>query len=342
MKLNELAALLGCQAEGDPSLEITGVAPLESARESELSFFSNPKYRKALRSTNAGAVIVGHSFQGVGQNLLRHDNPYLTFAKAIEVFHSKPARVPHIHPTAYVSASAVMGKDVHIAASAFVSERVKVGDGVTVGAGCVLSDDVEVGEGTILNAGCVIGAGVQIGRGCVFDFNCVIGAEGFAYARNADGTWYKMLQVGVVIIEDNVGVGACTCIARATIGETRISRGSKIDALVQVGHGSTVGRDSLLCAQVGLAGSTKVGNNVVLAGQVGVAGHLTIGDGAAVTGQSGVGTSVENGSMVSGSPSFDHHRWLRSSSSFKRLPEVFSSVNSLEKRIRDLENILKA
>ena len=342
MRLKELATLLGCQAEGDLSLEIVGVAPLESAHKSDLSFFSNPKYRKALKSTKAGAVVVGYSFRGSGQSLLRHENPYLTFAKAIEVFHSKPAPIPHIHPTAHLSATAVLGVAVHVAANAYVGDRVRIGDRVTIGAGSVVSDDVQIGEDTSINAGCVIGSGVRIGRGCVLDFNCVIGAEGFAYARNPDGTWYKILQVGAVVIEDNVGVGACACIARATIGETRIRRGSKIDALVQIGHGSTVGTDSLLCAQVGLAGSTKIGNNVVLAGQVGVAGHLSIGDGAAVTAQSGVGASAPNGSVVSGSPSFEHARWLRSSSTFKRLPEIFTSVTSLEKRVQNIERNLKA
>jgi len=341
MRLDQLASLLGCRIEGDASLEINGVASLDHAGANDLSFFANPKYRNALASTKAGAIIVGAKTTSPEHNLLKNDNPYLAFAKAIEVFHKKHAPIPVIHPSARVSASAVLGSSVSVAAGAFVGERAIIEDRAHIGEGAVVSEEARIGEDTVVNAGCVVGARVQIGRRCFLDFNCVIGAEGFAYARNEDGSWYRILQAGDVVLEDDVGIGACTCIARATVGETRIKQGAKIDALVQVGHGSVVGRNSLLCAQVGLAGSTRIGDWAILAGQVGVAGHLTIGDRVQVAAQSGIGTSIPDDSAVGGSPSFERARWLRAISVFKNIPELQTRVSRLEKKIRSLEKVLE-
>jgi UDP-3-O-[3-hydroxymyristoyl] glucosamine N-acyltransferase len=337
MRLDEIADRLGCLLEGEGSIEVRGVATLEKAGAGDLSFLANNKYLSEAKRTHASAVIVGRNCAPLGASLLKHDNPYLAFAKAIEVFHTPPQRPPLVHPSAWISDTALIGSDVSVGAFTYVGDRVVLGDRVRVANNCTIEEGARVGAETLIHPGSVICHDVEIGRRCILHPNSVIGSDGFGYAKMGNGVWYKILQSGTVVLGDDVEVGAGTTIDRATIGETRVEAGSKLDNLVQVGHGSAVGRDSLLCAQVGLAGSTKVGNGVVLAGQVGSAGHLSIGDGATVTAQSGVGDDVEPGRVVSGSPSFDNRKWLRSTAAFTRLPEIHRIVKELERRVARLE-----
>jgi UDP-3-O-[3-hydroxymyristoyl] glucosamine N-acyltransferase len=337
MRLDEIAERLGCALEGEGSIEIRGVATLEKAVAGDLSFLVNNKYLSEARRTQASALIVGLNCVPLSTSLLKHENPYLTFAKAIEVFYATPPQPPSIHPSAWISDTAIIGSGVSIDAFSYVGDRVVLEDDVRIGSNCTIQKGARIGEGTLLHPGSVVCHDVEIGKRCILQANSVIGSDGFGYARTGNGAWYKILQSGTVVLGDDVEVGACTTIDRATIGETRIDSGTKLDNLVQVGHGSAVGRDSLLCAQVGLAGSTRVGNGVVLAGQVGSAGHLSIGDGATVTAQSGVGDDVEPGKVVSGSPSFDNRKWLRSTAAFTRLPEIHRTVKELERRVAALE-----
>jgi UDP-3-O-[3-hydroxymyristoyl] glucosamine N-acyltransferase len=337
MKLVELAEKLSCTLEGDGNIEIKGVATLEEATQEQLSFLTNVKYQKEAKETKAAAIIVSKESPSYDKAVLRHHNPYLTFAKALRLFFPTKQQSPTIHPTALLSESARIGKDVYIGAHTYVGENVILGDQVIIESNCTIHNSVSVGNNSFLHSGCVIRRGTIIGSNCILQSNCVIGADGFGFAKDDDGTWYKIIQTGVVILEDDVEIGANSTIDRATIGETRICKGVKIDNLVQVGHGSVIRQDSLICAQVGLAGSSKIGSNVILAGQVGVAGHLSIGDNVVATPKTGIPSSVAPDSIISGSPAMDHRLWMKSSSIMTRLPEIIKTLRNIEKRIETLE-----
>lgn len=340
MRLKDIAEELSGRVDGDGDVEITGVSTLEAAKRGDISFLTNSKYLSAAKKTEASAIIVGEDCPPLGLPFVRHQNPYLAFAKTIEIFHKPPAKRPAIHPTAVIADSATLGKNVSVGAFSMIGENVSIGDNVEIKERCTIHDLARIGSGSLLHSGVVIREGVVIGRRCIFQNNCVVGSDGFGYARQEDGTWYKIYQAGIVIIEDDVEVGAGSTIDRATLGATRIARGTKIDNLVQVGHGSTVGEDTLLCAQVGLAGSTRVGKSVILAGQVGVAGHLTIGDGVIATAQTGIANSIEPNKMISGSPSYDHKTWLKTSSLNAKLPLMYKSLRELEKQVEHINRTL--
>jgi UDP-3-O-[3-hydroxymyristoyl] glucosamine N-acyltransferase len=338
VKLAEIANRLSCDLEGDGSTDITGVATLESARAGDLSFLTNLKYYNAAKNTKASVILVDRECPPMDVALLRHENPYLAFAKAIEMFFTETTPRPSIHRLACIADSAVVGEDVYVGPYAYIGERVVLGRQVVIHASCTIHEGAEIGDRTLIHSGSVVRERVVIGKDCAIQNNSVIGSDGFGYARQSNGEWYRIIQTGTVIIEDNVDVGACATIDRPTLGETRIKKGTKIDNQVHIGHGCIIGVNNLLCAQVGLAGSTKTGVGVVLTGQVGVAGHLTIGDGTIVTPQSGVANSIESGKTVSGSPAIDHNKWLRSSAAFPRLPETQRTVRGLESKISNLED----
>ena len=341
MKLVEVADRLACKLEGDESIEILGVSTLERAGAGDLSFLTNPKYHNDAKHTAASAILVGHDCPPMSLALLRHDNPYLAFARAIELFFTSTSVASSLHPTAWIADSATIGRDVYIGPFTFVGERAVVGDGARIHSRCTVEQDARIGDGTIMHSGSVVRERVEVGKNCIIQTNAVIGSDGFGYAKQSDGSWYRILQAGTVIVEDDVEIGACSTIDRATLGETRVKSGSKIDNQVHIGHGCVIGTDNLICAQVGLAGSTKTGKGVVLTGQVGAAGHLQIGDGAIVTPQTGLASSVDAGAIVSGSPAIEHKNWLRSSAAFSKLPDIQKNVRRLENRVNMLENTLK-
>jgi UDP-3-O-[3-hydroxymyristoyl] glucosamine N-acyltransferase len=332
MKLADIAEALGCALSGDGNVEITGVAGIEEAGPSDLTFVSNPKYVRAARSTGAGAIIVSTDFESVRPPSLRTPNPYLAFARAIELFHGDPAPTGMRDPTAVIAATAKLGENCSIGPYAVVEPDAIIGDGAVLGPFTFVGRGVRAGRNLRTHSHVSIREHTVVGDNVILQDGARVGADGFGYARKDDGSWQKIFQAGVVVIEDDVEIGANATIDRATIGETRIRRGAKIDNLVQVGHASVVGTDTLLCAQVGLSGSTRVGNNCILAGQVGVPGHLTIGNGVVATGQTGVVGDVEDGRMISGSPSIDNRNWLRSSTLFRRLPELLRRIEALERR----------
>jgi UDP-3-O-[3-hydroxymyristoyl] glucosamine N-acyltransferase len=269
------------------------------------------------------------------------ENPYLAFARAIEIFFTPAPVSSSIHTTAWIADTATIGRDAYVGPFTFIGERAIVGDGVRIHSRCTVEADAEIGDHTIMHSGSVVREKVIVGNSCIIQTNAVVGSDGFGYAKKPEDAWYRIMQAGTVIVEDEVEIGACTTIDRATLGETRIKRGTKIDNQVHIGHGCTIGTDNLICAQVGLAGSTKTGKGVVLTGQVGAAGHLQIGDGTIVTPQTGIASSVDAGVIVSGSPAIEHKTWLRSSAVFSRLPDIQRTVRRLETRIEALENILK-
>ncbi|HEV2176829.1 MAG TPA: UDP-3-O-(3-hydroxymyristoyl)glucosamine N-acyltransferase [Terriglobia bacterium] len=323
MKLSEIAARLGCAVEGDGNLDITGVAGLEEASASELAFLSNPRYSSKALSTRAAAVIVGPEDKLPGKVLVRSDNPYLTFAQALELFAPPSRPRPGIHPTAVIAPSARIGRNPSIGPYVVVEEDATLGDDCVLKSFVVICRGSTVGHRFLAHTHAVVRENARIGDDVVLQNGAVVGSDGFGFAKRADGSYHKIVPAGAVVIEDGVEVQAYACIDRATVGETRLRRGVKVDNLVQVGHGCDVGEDTLLCAQVGLAGSSKVGRAVTLAGQVGVAGHLSIGDGAIVTAQSGVPSDVAPGRIVSGSPAIEHGLWLRCVAIFAKLPEIY-------------------
>ncbi len=324
---------------GDAQLPIAGVNGLTEAGPSDLSFYGNPKYRREFEASRAAAVLVGSDGAApAGRTVVRVGNPHLAFAQVSALFHP-PARHPagvsphafvhpeaQVDPSATVMAHATVEKGAKVAARAVLHPGVYVGEGAQIGEGALLYPNVTVRER------CIVGARV------ILHPSCVIGADGFGFAFNPEGPeHFKIPQAGIVRIEDDVEIGACSCIDRATLGETVIGRGAKIDNLVQIAHNVKVGPLSLICAQAGVAGSTEIGTGVILAGQVGVVGHLKIGDLAKVGSQSGVGQDVEDGAIVSGSPAMPHREWLRSSAAFAELPALIKEVRALRKRLEALE-----
>ena len=326
--LAELSEYLGGILHGDPAAHITRVSGIETASPGDLAFVANPKYASLARTTQATAVLVEPDFPEIPTATLRLKNPYLAFARAIELFYQPPTYAPGIHPTAAIAPTAHIGVNAHIGAYAVIGDHVILGDNATILPHVVLYPYAEVGDNFFAHAHAVVREHCHLGDNVILQNGVVIGADGFGFARQTDGSWYKILQSGPAILEDNVEVQANACIDRASIGETRVQAGAKVDNLVQVGHGSTVGENTLLCAQVGLAGSTIIGKNVILAGQVGVAGHCTVGDGAIATAQSGIPNDVAPGKVVSGYPAIDNRQWLRSVALFNRLPELLRDINS--------------
>jgi UDP-3-O-[3-hydroxymyristoyl] glucosamine N-acyltransferase len=337
VKLRELAERLECRLEGDGDIEIHRVAGIELADAGDLTFFSNPRYAAALRQTRASAVIVSADAPDAPCAKLRSPHPYLAFANAVALF--APSTLPPvgIDPLAAVATDARIGEGVAI------GPFVRVGRGVVIGDGTVIYSHVCLGDGAVIGRNCTVHAHVSIrervvlGDRVVVQDGAVIGSDGYGFVPRPDGSHQKIPQTAPVIIEDDVEIGANTTIDRPAVGETRIRRGAKIDNLVQIAHGVTVGRDTLLAAQVGIAGSTAIGDRVTLAGQVGVAGHLDIGDGVRATAQTGIPNSVDAGALVSGYPAIDNRDWLRASAIFRKLPELRKTLLDMERRIAQLE-----
>ncbi len=332
MKLGQIASTLGARLEGDAEIEITGVAGIEEAGAGQLTFVSNPKYAAAAKTTRASAVVVAEDFPALEAATLRGKNPYLMFARAIELFYQPPRYPPGVHPSAVVHSTARLGKNASIGAYVVIAEEVEIGDDCVLLPYVAIYRGARIGRNFLAHSHAVVREYCRLGDNVVLQNGAVIGADGFGFAKDDAGRWQKIVQSGPAVLEDDVEVQANACVDRASIGETRVARGAKVDNLVQVGHGSRVGTDTLLCAQVGLAGSTEVGKNVILAGQVGVAGHCRIGDGAVATAQSGIPNDVEDGKTVSGYPAIDNRDWLRSVAVFNKLPELAKKVRQLGER----------
>lgn len=330
MQLKEIASHLKAQLDPpDAEADITAVAAIESASPGEITFIANPRYAAAAKTTKASAIIVDESFPALEKPLLRARNPQLAYAHAVELFYRPPQYPAGAHPAAVIHPSARIGKNASIAAGVVIDAEVTIGDNCTLLPYVVIYRDVKIGNNFFAHSHVSIRENSQIGNNVLLHNGVVIGSDGFGFAKDEDSRWRKIPQSGKVVIEDDVEVQANSCVDRASLGETRIRRGTKIDNLVQVGHNCIVGENSMLCAQVGLAGSTELGKNVILAGQVGVAGHCTIGDNAVATAQSGIPNSVDAGKLVSGYPAIDNKQWLRSVAVFNRLPELARAIRKL-------------
>ena len=337
MKLSQIASTLGARLDGE-DCEINGIAGIEEAVPGQITFVANEKYAAAAKSTKASAVIVGENFPAITAATLRTKNPYLAFARAIPLFYDAPKYQPGVHPTAVVAQSAKIGSNAHIAAYAVIDEDVVIGNNCVVLPHVVIYRGARIGDNFFAHAHSIVREFCRLGDNITLQNGAVIGADGFGFAKDNEGKWEKIVQSGPAILEDDVEVQANACVDRASVGETRVGRDSKIDNLAQIGHGSVVGEHTMICGQAGLAGSTEVGNNVILAGQVGVAGHCTIGDGVIATAQSGIPNDVEAGKMVSGYPAMDNRQWLRAVAIFNKLPELARSVRELQKRLNESHN----
>jgi len=338
MKITELAERTGARVEGaNEDLEITDAAGLDHATDGHVTFLANPRYTPRVNSTRASAIFLSEEAQTDRQiAILRVKDPYLAYTRALRIFNPEAELEPFVHPSAVIDPSARVAQRVAIGACVVIGRNAFIGDDVRIYPNVTIYDDVTIGRGSVIHSGVAIRERTVIGERVVIHNNSVIGCDGFGYAKDEEKRWLKIPQAGRVVIEDDVEIGAATTIDRASVGESRIGRGSKLDNLVQVGHSCTIGEDTLLCAQVGLAGSSHIGSRVILAGQAGVAGHLTIGDDVVLTAKSATSHDIPAGRVISGIPAFDNKDWLRSTAAFRRLGEIQRTVRQLEKKISEI------
>lgn len=340
--LAELAARVGGEMDGDGSLRLEGIAPLEEATASDVSFFSNRKYRKAFEASRAGAVVVEPGEQvPAGRAVLRVANAYLAFAKISTLFHPPREAVPEVAPTAVIHPTARVHPSAQVMPLACVGPDAQVGARTILFPGVHVADGARVGEDCLLYHNVVVRERCAVGNGVILQPGCVIGSDGFGFAFDAEGEGkgprhYKVPQVGNVVVEDDVELGANTCVDRATLGTTRIGRGAKIDNLVQIAHNVEIGPLCLLVSQVGIAGSTRLGMGVVAAGQVGIVGHLQIGDGVKIGAQSGVTGDVEPGAAIAGSPARPHADWLKNMAALDHLADMRKELRELRREVERL------
>ncbi len=337
MKLSEIANALGRRIEGNGEIDIAGLAGMEQAGPEHLTFLANPKYAHKVKNTKAGAILVTAPIPGLDIAFVVTDDPYLDFARALALFYRPPRPAPGVHPLAYVAPTAVVGENCSIGPFVSVGDRARIGRNAVLYPHVVVYEGAEIGDDFLAHSHSVVREFCRVGNRVILQNGVVVGGDGFGFAKRADGTHFKIVQSGVTVIEDDVEIQSLTAVDRATVGETRIKRGAKIDNLVQVGHACTVGEDDIICAQTGLAGSTVLERNVLLAGQVGSSGHLTVHENAIVYAQSGIGGDVEAGGRISGSPAFAASDWLRAVTAFPKLPELLKTIRELKKKIEELE-----
>lgn len=338
----QIAELLHGEVDGDPQVMVNDLAKIEEARNGTLTFLANPKYTEHIYTTKATIAIVEKGFEAhrpipKSLTLIRVADPRMAFTQLLERNYQLQYEKKGIEQPSFVSPSAKVGKGVYIGAFSYISEGVVLEDGVKVFPNTFIGERVVVGKGTRIHAGVKIYHQTVIGAQCVIHSGAVIGADGFGFVPNAEGVYEKMPQVGNVILEDQVEVGANTTIDRATIGHTIIRQGTKLDNLIQVGHNAEIGRHNVIVSQTGIAGSTKVGDHNQIGGQVGIAGHLHIGDRVRIAAQSGIGSNLPDGAMVQGSPAFPKGQYDRSSVIFRRLPDLQKRVDQLEKELAALK-----
>ena len=340
MKLLELAEqTFSIIEQGDSDLEITGAAGLDIAMSGDVTFLANPKYTPQIKTTNASAIFLNEKeiIERRDIAVLRAKDPYLAYTRALRLFYPEQKRAGFIHPSAAIDETAEIGENVFIGANSVVGANSKIAANVQILPNVTIYENVFIGVNSVIHSGVQIRENCEVGANVIIQNNSVIGSDGFGYAKDEQRRWLKIPQTGRVVIEDDVEIGANTAIDCASVGETRIKRGAKIDNLVQIGHSCTVGEDSLVCAQTGLAGSSVIGNRVILAGQVGIAGHLKVGDDVVITAKSATSHDVPDGKMLSGIPAFENRDWLRSIAAFRRLGEMARHIRDLEKRIAELE-----
>jgi UDP-3-O-[3-hydroxymyristoyl] glucosamine N-acyltransferase len=334
--LQELADHLGGTVRGDGTVKINGLAPLEGAAPDKVTFLANPKYAVKVAETNAGGVLMAPGGESYGRNVIELANPYLGFAKLLTLFYTQPHPALGVMPEAVVGTNVVLGEDISIYPGAVVGNNVVIGDRVVIHPGAVMYDGAVIGDDCVIHANAVVRERCRLGKRCKLQPGAVIGSDGFGYAPDGP-SYYPIPQIGIVVLEDDVEIGANATVDRAALEVTLIRRGTKLDNLVQVAHNCQIGEDCMIVSQVGIAGSSKIGNHVTLAGQVGVVGHVKIGDNVIVGAQAGVPGSLEGNAYYSGSPAMPHKEWLKTMGTLPKLPEMRKKMNEYEKRLAALE-----
>lgn len=345
MKLIELAEATFAGIEtGDENLEISGAAGLDIAASGQITFLANPKYTPQIKDTNASAIFLNEKEKCEREDIavLRTKDPYLAYTRALRLFHPMPEFAAKIHPSAFIDAAAKVAETVSIDAFVSVGKNCEIGENVKIYPNVSIYENVKIGANSVIHSGVSIRENCEVGENCIIHNNATIGSDGFGYAKTEEKSWLKIPQVGRVVLEDDVEIGANSAIDCASVGETRIKRGAKIDNLVQIGHSCTVEEDTLICSQTGLAGSSVIGKRVILAGQVGIAGHLKVGDDVVITAKSATSHDVEPGKIISGVPGFDNREWLRSTAAYRRLGDIAKSVRNLEKKLDEAEKYRKS
>ncbi len=340
MKLSILAEKTFSRiVQGDENFEITGAAGLDIAESGQITFLANPKYTPQIKETKAGAIFLNEDVSLERQDIavLQTKDAYLAYTRALRLFNPEPEITSFVHPSAIIAETAKVAKNVEINANVVVGKNCVIDKNVKIYPNVTIYEAVKIGANTTIHSGVSIRENCEIGANCIIHNNSTVGSDGFGYAKDEEKRWLKIPQTGNVVLEDDVEIGANTAIDCASVGETRIKRGAKIDNLVQIGHSCTIEEDALVCSQTGLAGSSVIGKRVILAGQVGIAGHLRVGDDAVLTAKSATSHNVENGKVMSGVPAFDNRDWLRSIAAFRRLGDMAKKIRDLEKRIIKFE-----
>ena len=340
VRLQDVARLIGAVLEGDPDAVVENIAGIDKAGPGDLAFVANPRYARFIPTTGATAVICSPDIQAPGKNLLKVDNPYLAYAKVMQFVFPPKKQPGTVDSRAFVGRDVELGANVTIYPFAYIGNGCRIGDNTTIYSGCHLDDQVSVGSDTLIYANVSIREQCVIGSRVIIHAGVVIGSDGFGFAKEGP-RYFKIPQVGMVQIDDDVEIGANTTIDRAAMGTTWIQRGSKIDNLVQVAHNVVIGEDCAIVSQVGISGSTKIGNRVVLAGQAATVGHITIGDDVILGARCAASSDIPSGQIVAGAPHMPHRLWLRATNCIPKLPEMRRTINELERRVAQLEEELK-
>lgn len=337
----QIAGMLNGKVEGNPSAEVNALAKIEEGFSGALSFLANSKYEEFIYTTQSTICIVNNTFTPSKElpstlTLIKVEDAYSCFAKLLELYDSMTKEEPRIEQPSFVDSTATLGENIYLGAFSYLGKESNIGNNVAIYPNVTIGKNVQIGEGTVIYSGVTIYRDCVIGKNCIIHSGAVIGADGFGFAPDKNGEFQKIPQIGNVILEDNVDIGANSTIDRATMGSTIIRKGAKVDNLVQIGHNVEIGNNTAMAAQVGIAGSTKVGNNVMIGGQVGLAGHMKIGDRVMIAAQSGVAGDIKDGSKLMGSPGFDSEDYKKSYLGFRRLPRILTRLQELEDKLKEL------
>jgi UDP-3-O-[3-hydroxymyristoyl] glucosamine N-acyltransferase len=337
----QIAGILEGEVVGNPNVEVSQLSKIEEGYEGSLTFLANPKYLNYIYTTKASVTIVNNTFipeSPLTTTLIKVEDAYASFSKLLEFYNQVKLNKSGIEQPSFISENTKYGINLYLGSFSYIGQNVVLGDNVKIYPNCFLGDNVVLGDNVIIFAGAKIYSETIIGNNCTIHSGAIIGADGFGFAPNSDGTYSKIPQIGNVIIEDNVDIGSCTTIDRATMGSTIIRKGVKLDNQIQIAHNVEIGENTVIAAQTGVAGSTKIGKNGMIGGQVGISGHLTIGDNVRIQAQSGVGRNIKDNEILQGSPTFGYNDFSKSYVHFKNLPKIVAEIEELKKEILNQKN----
>ncbi len=337
----QIAGILEGEVIGNANAEVSTLSKIEEGVEGSLTFLSNPKYQNYIYTTKASITIVNKSFVAdapVETTLIKVDDAYASFTKLLEFYNEVKLNKTGIEQPSFIADNAKLGNNIYLGAFSYIGQNVVLGDNVKIYPNCFVGDNVVIGDNCVVFAGAKIYSETRIGNNCTIHSGAIIGADGFGFAPNPDGTYTKIPQIGNVVIEDNVDIGSCTTIDRATMGSTIIRKGVKLDNQIQIAHNVEIGENTVIAAQTGVAGSTKIGKNGMIGGQVGISGHLTIGNNVRIQAQSGVGRNIKDNEILQGSPTFGYNDFSKSYVHFKNLPKIVAEIEELKKQILNQKN----